>query len=615
MNAGDKWWVGAALDPPYVTMAKKKPHRSETHARAALRRQAESHVRAHLAHADTIAAETDARAALHELQVHQVELELQNEELWRANFDAAAASDKYAELFDFAPVGYFLWDRTGKVLEVNLTGASLVGQVRSALSRRTFAQFVHPDYRQPFADFLNRAFSSADKQTCEAAVFHGDRVVYVLIEGIVVRSGDGDPLYCRAAVIDVTQQKRADQLEAVNRALTEQIEFRRQAELALEHAKRAAEAASESKTRFLAHISHELRTPMNSILGMLDLALPKQEDPTSRDFLQTARESGGLLLGLLNDLLDSAKIESGKMELESAPFSLRHLLRQLRQVFSVQATEKGLDFTSQVAPDLPDGVIGDQPRLRQILVNLIANAIKFTDRGRITVGARVQTQTADEATLEFTILDTGIGLRRSEIKKLFVPFAQADSSTGRRFGGTGLGLSICASLAKLMNGQIDVESEPGKGSTFRFTVRLSLAKESIPEAKPKPLALEAAERPLRLLLVEDNPANQKLAFYILNKRGHEVEIAGNGTEGVQHAAKHHYDAILMDVQMPGMNGLEAAAEIRLRENGAHRVPIIAMTAHAMRSDRDRCLAAGMDAYLSKPINAQEMIDLIETLAK
>ena len=386
----------------------------------------------------------------------------------------------------------------------------------------------------------------------------------------------------------------------------------------LERAKQAAEAASRAKSTFLANTSHELRTPMNAILGMIDVALLKAIDPTVHDCLRTAKESADLLLTLLNDLLDSAKIESGKLELESVPFSLRRMLDQVTRVLSVRAGEKRLCFYCRMSNETPDVVIGDRMRLQQVLLNLAGNAIKFTERGEVAVRLRVSHRPWAEGTvtLEFAVRDSGIGIPPSAQERLFQPFVQADASTARRFGGTGLGLSICKSLVEMMGGRIWVESEMGKGSTFHFTVRLPLAKERPADFETPAVVPTAACRPLRILLVEDNPANQKVATYFLHGRGHTRRDRGGRPRGnLLDRSSNDYDVILMDVQMPEMDGLEATAAIRNRENGGTRVPIIAMTAHAMKSDRERCLAAGMDGYLSKPVNAQEMIGLVESLAR
>jgi PAS domain S-box-containing protein len=413
----------------------------------------------------------------------------------------------------------------------------------------------------------------------------------------------------------------------------------------LERHAREARAANEAKSRFLANMSHELRTPMNAILGMIDVALPKTTDPTVQDCLQTARGSADLLLTLLNDLLDSAKIESGKLELESAPFSLRRMLDQITRVLAVRASEKGLCFYCRLPDQTPDAVLGDRLRLQQVLLNLAGNAIKFTERGEVEVSLHVKNPPSPSGRaaggeaeagiapltdsphpdllpegegavdLEFAVRDTGIGIPPSGQQRLFQPFAQADASMSRRFGGTGLGLSICKRLVEMMGGRIWAESEAGKGSTFHFTVRLPLTKQ-LPVDFEAPAALPPGDgAPLRILLVEDNPANQKLALYILQDQGHTVDVAGDGREAICLTEKNRYDVILMDVQMPGMNGLEATAAIRQREEVGSRVPIIAMTAHAMKGDRERCLAAGMDGYLSKPVNAQNMIGLVASLAR
>jgi PAS domain S-box-containing protein len=438
----------------------------------------------------------------------------------------------------------------------------------------------------------------------------------------------------------------------------------------LEQTAHAAEAANEAKGRFLANISHELRTPMNAILGMIDVAMPKAAHPIVKDCLQTVKGSADLLLTLLNDLLDSSKIDAGKLELESAPFSLRRMLDQVTRVLAVRAAEKGLRFSCRVPEETPDALVGDRTRLQQVLLNLAGNATKFTERGEVEISLRVAEpvvscplpvatdhgpRTTDDrspvpsppspsVTLEFSVRDTGIGISRSDLGRIFQPFSQADASTTRRFGGTGLGLSISQSLVAMMGGRIWVESEMGKGSSFYFTVRLPLAAEPPGEGEASFDVAPAAPAKLRILLVEDNPANQKLAAYILGERGHAVEIAGSGEQALRLTRRQPYDVILMDVQMPGMDGLEAAAAIRKKEGlgigdwgldvdkpaasdarnlipnpqspiPSRRVPIIAMTAHAMKGDRDRCLAAGMDGYLAKPINAREMIGLVESLAR
>ena len=499
-----------------------------------------------------------------------------------------------------------------------------------------YVVLLAPDYRVPFANrFFEDRFGKSEGRRCYEYLFHRTEPCENCETYKVLKTGsphrwewtgpdgrnydiydfpftdmDGSPLVMEVG-LDITEIKLAEAaLKELNDNLEQRVVERTEA---LRHAKASAESANVAKSQFLTNMSHELRTPMNAILGMIDVALPKAVDPTVQDCLRTAKGSADLLLTLLNDLLDSAKIESGKLELESASFSLRRMLDQITRVLAVRASEKGLIFSCRVPETTPDAVIGDRMRLQQVLLNLAGNALKFTERGDVEIGLHACLQDG-EASLEFAVRDTGIGIPPSGLERLFQPFGQADASMSRRFGGTGLGLSICKNLVERMGGRIWAESEVGNGSTFHFTVRLPLAKELPPDFEA-PVALPTATcGQLRVLLVEDNPANQKLATYILQDRGHVVEIAGDGQEALCLTEQNRYDVILMDVQMPGMNGLEATAAIRTRENSGSRVPIIAMTAHAMKGDRDRCLAAGMDGYLSKPIQAQELIGLVESLA-
>ncbi len=508
-----------------------------------------------------------------------------------------ASEQHYRLLFDRNPDGVFAVDPSGCFIVVNPACELLTGYSTAELRQKKFTDLCAPDQLANTRAHFQRGWRERVYSALETALVRKDgRRVEVWSAGEpAVSHGEVIALHCTAK--DITERKQAEE--------------------ELKAAKAAAEAASLAKSRFLANMSHELRTPMNAILGMIDVALPKAIHPAVKDCLQTAKGSADLLLMLLNDLLDSARIEAGKLELESAPFSLRRMVDQITRVLSVRASEKGLSFRFRFAEEIPDAVIGDRLRLQQVLMNLIGNAIKFTERGEVAISVE-QSQISDAESevcnLLFAVQDTGIGIPPSVQERLFQPFAQADVSMVRRFGGTGLGLSISKSLAELMNGRIWVESEEGKGSTFYFSVGLPLAKE-VPSDFEAPVAVPAvASAQLRILLVEDNLANQKLATYILQDRGHLVEIARDGQEAIDLSAQNHYDVILMDVEMPGINGLEAAAAIRKREAGGGRVPIIAMTAHAMKGDRDRCLAAGMDAYRSKPIDRHEMIALVENLA-
>jgi PAS domain S-box-containing protein len=565
----------------------------------------------------------------------------------------------------------------------------------------------------------------------------------------------GDFLVSCTPLLD--EQGRVSGTVHVARDITE----RKRMEQSLREAKAAAEAASQAKSQFLANMSHELRTPMNSILGMTDLALAEELSPIVRDYLQTARQSADTLLALLNEVLDLSRVEAGKLELELAPFRFRPLLEQTVKLLGVRAYEKGLELVCDVSADVPDRLVGDALRLRQVVTNLLNNAIKFTRQGEVVVRARVREKTDREIVLEFAVSDTGIGISPQALLRIFDPFTQADASMTRQFGGSGLGLAISKHLVEQMGGRIWAQSAPGSGSTFHFTARFALWSGPCDEPDTGPAAHEllrgapalvvaenqsarrileamlagwsmpaqsasdapaalvrlheaaarrayrlvitdallpgvdgftlagwinndpklaasvilmaspierpamverckqlgavylekpvsqpdllaailkalgspagqragpappaaadpppSAARPLRILLAEDTPTNQKLAVRILQKRGHRVEVAPNGQQALELLCGQEFDAVLMDVQMPTMDGFQATAAIRaLADPQKARLPIIAMTAHAMQGDQERCLKAGMDGYLSKPLDSQTLVNLVERLAR
>lgn len=434
-----------------------------------------------------------------------------------------------------------------------------------------------------------------------------------LSQEIQQRRDDGQPYWLSIGMTPVFNDE-GDITRWVG--IAHDVTRRREEQQALEQAKEAAEAASRAKGEFLANVSHEIRTPMNVIIGMTELTLGTRLTPEQREYLSAVKNSAESLLRLLNDVLDLSKIEAGKLQIEVVPFSLAELVLEVVKLWEPSARQKGLRTAGQMAADLPPVVAGDSVRLRQILFNLIDNAIKFTEQGEVVVAVSLDSRSGDEAHVHFAVRDTGIGIPEHKRDSIFEAFSQADTSTSRRYGGTGLGLAISAQLVSLLEGRLWVESQVGSGSTFHFCLPLAIpaaaaAEDDKPSRRRGPLR---AKNRLRVLVADDNPANRLLAARILEKRGHAVCQAADGREALAAAQREKLDVVVMDAQMPEMDGLQATREIRAREKTTEtHLPIIALTASAMSGDRERCLAAGMDGYISKPINAQELVTLVETL--
>ncbi|TAN48224.1 MAG: PAS domain S-box protein, partial [Methylococcaceae bacterium] len=501
------------------------------------------------------------------------------------------AEARFRSAFDASAIGMVLVDLDGRFIQANGAMCRIVGYAQEELLQKTFQEITHPeDLEADLAHYRQLLAGQDSGYQMEKRYIHKDgHSVWIWLTVSRVCTPEGTPLYFVAQIQDISERKKIE---------AELIE-----------AKEAAETANQAKSAFLANMSHEIRTPMNAIIGLTQLALNQTPAPEMRDYLEKISSSSESLLGIINDILDLSKSEAGHMSIEHVAFSLSGVLRNLDNLFAIRAEEKHIGFLIEVADDVPRRLVGDGLRLQQILANLLSNAIKFTAQGKVTLTVALTGQQDGRAKLHFCVTDTGIGLSESEMSQLFQPFSQADSTITRRFGGTGLGLAISKNLLALMGSEFALASTPGQGASFSFELLFDVAARSedaqAEEGAPGALSLELAGnaqglRGARILVAEDNAINQQVARAYLELSGFVVEIVDNGRAALARLENGSFDAVLMDVHMPVMGGVEATRLIRGQARHA-RLPIIALTAGVTPEERENCLAAGMDDFIAKPI--------------
>jgi PAS domain S-box-containing protein len=519
-----------------------------------------------------------------------------------------------ASIIDFLPDATLVIDKEGRVISWNQSMEKMTGVKADQILGKGDFEYAVPFYgeRRPVLidafcgshHNLEKRYNAIKKYedgtlTAETHIpnLRGNET-YLLGSASALYDSDGNYWGAIESIRDITERKHAEE--------------------DLERAKENAESATIAKSEFLANMSHEIRTPMNAIIGMTGLLLDESLTDNQKEDVEIIRRSGDTLLTIINNILDLTKIESGMMELDHQSFDLRDCLEVSLDMVAVDAKKKGLKIECIFEGHLPTMMLGDPTRINQILINLLNNAVKFTEKGTIKVHVSGKTVDSNNYEIHFAVTDTGIGIPMDKMQRLFQSFCQVDASTARRYGGTGLGLAISKRLAELMGGKMWVESEVGNGSTFHFTIALEPTTSDLIEInRPTSTAQEQEnlDKSLSILLAEDNVVNQIVTQKMLSKLGHRSDVAANGFEVLQALERQHYDVILMDVQMPEMDGLEATRLIRKRFADEDAPVIIAMTASALKGDREECLAAGMDDYVSKPVKIEMLRAALEGRGK
>jgi PAS domain S-box-containing protein len=539
---------------------------------------------------------------LEEIGIYHQELEYQNVELMRIRDELELSREHYYSLFDDAPLGYVIIDRDHQIQSSNKVFQQMIGKIRSELVGVSLDQFIHPSSQDIFYHHLRSLLSGEPSPGVRIAIAGSEGELPVKIKSNLTK-GESAGQMIRCALIDVSREKEIEE--------------------SLAEAKDLAEAANVAKSQFLANMSHEIRTPMNGIIGFTQLLELSGLNEQQAGYVKIIKSSSDNLLEIVNDILDISKIEAGKMRYEQVVFDLPVLLETTVEAFRPQIDAKGLELIQHFAPELPRCCVGDPSRIRQVLINLLSNAVKFTDAGRIALSAALVRQSGIDVVIGFTVEDTGIGVPLADQTKIFTPFTQADNSLTRQFGGTGLGLSISRRIVESMGGSMSVASDGlGQGTTFRFEVAIALpdaAEGSCQGIDAPPVSLVALDEGLlasgtekerlseiKALIVEDNEVN--LIFMTRYFASLEVshDVARDGLEALEKCRTRKYDIIFMDCQMPRLDGYQATIAIREIYATSAQPKIVALTGNAMDGDRAKCLAAGMDDYLSKPVKLPDV---------
>lgn len=515
----------------------------------------------------------------------------------------AESEERLRQLFENSPDAIYVVDREGHIISANTQACEMVKMKKQNLLTKTIHDLTPPEFINEVDSNLDQWFKGTMKQCEGYSTAIDNSIIPIEMTGSLQHIGGKKVLQLHLR--DNTLRKEAEEKIHSARMLAEHAK-----EMA-DHAREMAENTSQAKSEFLANISHEIRTPLNGIVGMAQLVSDTELNNEQTNYIATILQSTSGLLRIINHVLDISKIEAGQMEVREAPFSLREMCNNLFHMFQPQAASTGVTLTCECMDNVPPYHSGDVGLIEQILINLLGNALTFTHNGSVTLNIECHKNADSSTRLDFQIIDTGIGIDKEIQATIFDKITQADGSTKRRQGSTGLGLAICQQLIDLMGGEIGLLSTPGKGSTFFFNLTLpeAICPDFLEESDGQ--TIKKMSRPgVQVLLVEDNKVNQKVAIAILNKAGCIVDTTDNGHDAIQQIRLKKYDVVLMDCQMPVMDGFEATAKIRAMRGPVSQIPIIAITAHAMKDDRKKCIDGGMDDYISKPVNRQKLIHLI-----